>query len=186
LKRNVPIRWTARAVQYAVAVHLDFFRYCVVPNIHLGGNDDMDMAILSPSKLLWEVEIKVTMDDWKRDLDKRKWQLSVQPWTPARFYYAVPSRLVKRSDSGFVLPDWLPELAGVLEVRNNRTQTTLSDGTIHIVDKPTVIPLRAAKPRHRQQLPEKYVYEMYRKLSIRYWRSAYKNDPGETFNLPEE
>ena len=183
-----PITWTARAVQYAVAVQLDFFRYCIVPNIRLGFNDDMDLAILSPSKLLWEVEIKVTMFDWKRDLEKLKWKMPMREETAARFYYAVPWTLVckDRDDLSHVtIPEWVPDVAGVIAVRNQRSTKTLEDGQQVVTDRPIAWISRTAKPRHRNKLPDKYVDEMYRKLSIRYWKAAWKNDPGTTFTLPE-
>ena len=181
-----PVQWTARAVQYAIAVQLDFFKYCIVPNIRLGGNDDMDMAILSPSRLLWEVEIKVTMSDWKRDLEKTKWSMPIGDCTPARFYYAVPWKLVPENDvGGRALPDWLPTQAGVIAIGNSRSTKTIADGTQEVVDKPTAAILRTAKPRHRKPLPDKYVDEMYRKLSIRYWKTVCLKEPGNTITLPE-
>jgi hypothetical protein len=181
-----PVKWTARAVQYAIAVQLDFFKYCIVPNIHLGGNDDMDLAILSPSRLLWEVEIKVTMFDWKRDLEKAKWTEDHGDCTPARFYYAVPWKLVPEDDTGGrTVPNWLPHQAGVIAIGNTRSTKTLSDGTQQITDKPSATIVRAAKPRHRTPLAERYVDEMYRKLSIRYWKTVCMKEPGQTIELPE-
>lgn len=184
--KNKPVTWTARAVQYAIAVQLDFFKYCIVPNIRLGSNDDMDLAILSPSKLLWEVEIKVTMFDWKRDLEKLKWQMPVRDCTPARFYYAVPWKLVPENDVGNrTIPDWLPSHAGVIAIGNSRTTKSLADGSQQVTDKPSATILRTAKPRHRTPLADKYVDEMYRKLSIRYWKAVCMREPGEKIILPE-
>lgn len=186
MKKTTPVRWTARAVQYAIAVQLDFFKYCIVPNIRLGSNDDMDLAILSPSKLLWEVEIKVTMFDWKRDLEKAKWGAEPSDCMPARFYYAVPWKLIPEDDvGGRTLPSWLPAQAGVIAIGNERTTKTQADGSQLVIDKPTATPIRTAKPRHRNTLPDKYIDEMYRKLSIRYWRIACARDPGYTIELPE-
>jgi hypothetical protein len=189
-KQQKPVTWNARAVQYAIAVQLDFFKYCIVPNLHLGGSDEMDLGVLSPSKLLWEVEIKVDMFDWKRDLEKPKhtlWKMKqFYPTSPARFYYAVPWKLVPEDDTGGrKLPAWLPAHAGVIAIGNTRTTKTQEDGTQLIIDKPSASIIRTAKPLHRNQLEQKFVDEMYRKLSIRYWKSAYKNDPGTTFQLPE-
>lgn len=182
--------WNARAVQYAIAVQLDFFKYCIVPNIHLGSGDELDMAILSPSKILWEVEIKISRADWLRDLEKSKWaflqQGLVYDYTPARFYYAVPWRLVPEDNVGKrTIPDWVPVSAGVVAIGNNRTVTSQPDGSQTVIDSPTATIIRTAKPLHRKQLPQKYVDEMYRKLSIRYWKSVYKNDPGNTIILPD-
>lgn len=173
-------------MQYAIAVQLDFFKYCIVPNIKLGSNDDMDLAILSPSRLLWEVEIKVTMFDWKRDLEKEKWTVAPTDCTPARFYYAVPWKLVPEDDvGGRVIPDWLPAGSGVIAIGNERKTKTIADGSQIVIDKPTAMVLRTAKARHRNTLPDKYVDEMYRKLSIRYWKSVCMREPGDKIILPE-
>lgn len=183
-----PITWTAAAVQYAIAVQLDIRRHCIVPNIYLGGNDEMDMAILSPSRLLWEVEIKISLADWRRDINKIKWHRGalVEPWSPARFYYAVPSSLVYTSDGGPPkYPDWLPASAGVITVYNHRSTHTELDGSQTIYDRPTANMLRAAKPLHRNKLEDKYVDEMYRKLSIRYWHIAHLKEPGTKIILPD-
>ncbi len=189
--KSKPVTWNARSVQYAIALQLDFFKHCMVPNIHLGGNDEMDLAILSTTRLLWEVEIKISRDDWKRDLEKTKhvdWQQKKFASTsPARFYYAVPWKLVPESDTGGrTLPDWLPKHAGVIAIGNTRDVKSQPDGTQVITDKPHATIIKTAKPLHRNQLPQKYIDEMYRKLSIRYWKAAYKNDPGSTIILPEQ
>jgi len=191
VKAKKPVTWTASAVQYAIAVQLDFYKYCIVPNIHLGGNDEMDMGILSPSRLLWEVEIKISRDDWHRDIQKKKWVFlasdTIYAWTPSRFYYAVPRRLVYKDDvSQAQVPDWVPDKAGIIAVYNHRSTKTWPDGSQSVIDKPTASIVRTAKPLHRNKLEDKYVDEMYRKLSIRYWRATYKKEPGNTIILPEE
>jgi len=186
MRAKKPISWTAGAVQYSIAIQLDFFRYTIVPNIYLN-LEEMDLAVLSPSKLLWEVEIKVTMDDWRRDLEKTKWTNSLpHPCNPARFYYAVPEKLVaKGADGMYTIPEWVPPTAGILAVVNRRKQTTQPDGSLLVEDTPKCYPVRVAKALHRNKLPDQYVDEMYRKLSIRYWKSAYKNEPGNKIILPE-
>jgi hypothetical protein len=181
MSQRKPVTWTARSVQYAIALQLDYFRYCIVPNIKLGNSDEMDLAILSPSKILWEVEIKISLNDWRRDLGKSKWTRPASDSTPARFYYAVPGTLVKNG-----IPSWVPGKAGVLAIYNNRSTKTLSDGSQEVVDRPYANVLRVAKPNHRNRLPEMYVYEMYRKLSVRYWRQKYDRENSQKILLPEE
>ena len=175
-----PIKWTSSAIQYAIVKQFDYVKYCIVPNIYLGA-DEMDIALLSPRKMLWEVEIKISMGDWKRDTEKKKWKEGPWEYSPSRFYYAVPESLVPKGK----LPNWLQSEAGVLCIGNNRERKSQPDGTMVITDKPHVWFVRASKALHNNKLPQKYIDEMYRKLSIRYWNMAYKKEPGDEICLPE-
>jgi len=186
MKPAKAITWTAKAIQHALAVQFNFFKYCMVPNIYLGRNDEMDLAILTPSKILWEVEVKISLQDWKRDLSKTKWLNELHDHSPARFYYAVPECLVPMNDSNqHIIPDWVPIHAGVAVILNTRKRVSGNDGVQVITDVPKVRILRAAKSLHRNKLPEKYVDEMYRKLSVRYWKHVRKGMPSVDVTIPE-
>lgn len=182
-----PVKWTARSMQRAVALQLDMFRYTMVPNINLGSGDEMDLAVLTPSGLLWEVEIKTTLHDWKRDLEKLKWKLPPDlPYRPARFYYAVPHSLIAGKDGTHSVPGFVLDFAGVVSFQNVRATKTLSTGQRVHVDQPVATIIRTAKPMHRNKLPQKYIDEMYRKLSIRYWKRTWKIDQDEPITINEE
>lgn len=158
----------------ALAISFEWWTNVVVPNVYLGQrSDEMDLAIISKSGLLWEVEIKASLADWRADLSKRKWKPEKKEgWycppdgsDPARFYYAVPMCLVKEAKGNnslgykYILPDFVPGSAGVLGVYDD-------DG------KPRVRFLRPAKPLHRNPLPMELRLELLRKLGIRYWKHA--------------
>ena len=141
-------------IQMACANYFGWWKHLMVPNIYLGPNDEMDIALLTKNHLLWEIEIKISMADWRNDIKKDKWRyrgFGIKPYHPARFYYAVPSELLKNGIPDFVLPH-----AGIIEVPSKPTRHWCKG-------------VRAAKAIHRHKLPERYIEEMHRKISMRYW-----------------
>ena len=145
-----------------LAISFQWWRNLIVPNVYLGDRtDEMDLAIVSKSGLLWEVEVKASMADWRADIDKRKWKCArYDDASPARFYYAVPQEFVgKKAEatycarSTYVFPEWLPIHAGVLLVNEDRIFTA-----------------RTARALHRKPLSQKLVSELQQKLGMRYWR----------------
>lgn len=184
-KHKKPVTWTESLMQRALALQLDYVRHCIVPNVSLGNTDEMDLAVLTPSLILCEVEVKISMADWARDNEKEKWTLPIGELTPSRFYYAVPDKLVNK-DGKFVIPEWVQPHAGIITVVNRRSTTTMEDGSQVVVDKPVATIRKFPKPRHRNRLPEKYIYELYRKLSIRYWAKMFDKGYSKTITFPEE
>lgn len=88
--------------------------YCF-PNVHFGYGE-MDMAILTrPAGYLWEIEVKLSLADWRADQKKKKWTKT--DWFNthiSRMYYAVPTELIGKT------PDFVPATAGILEFRLGR------------------------------------------------------------------
>jgi hypothetical protein len=158
-------------VYQALARKLEWWRNTIVPNVYLGSRrDEMDLAIISKSGLLWEIEIKVSMADWKADMHKPKWNRGqrVLPCHPARFYYAVPTELVPEVERceaerwgkrRYAIPDWVDSSAGVIAVEGFDCQM-----------------LRQAKPLHRSPLPLELRLELLQKLGARYWGHVAPHD----------
>jgi hypothetical protein len=67
-----------------------------------------DLLFVNRNGYATEVEIKVSVSDWRADQHKRKWRLP-RPHV-RRFYYAVPETLAGRA------PADLPKDAGILAV----------------------------------------------------------------------
>ena len=154
-------------IQMACANYFGWWKHFMVPNIYLGPtNDEMDIAVLTKNKILWEIEIKISIADWRNDSKKDKWKyrsLGPQPYHPARFYYAVPLELVKNGIPDFVIPG-----TGIIAVPSTPTRHWCKG-------------IRVAKAIHRNKLPQKYIEEMYNKISRRYWNhvapiKAYNGD----------
>ncbi len=101
---------------------LDFRKnYACVPNVTYGfnwGNWESDLLVVSKSGYLTEVEVKVTLADWKAD-KKKAWFKTTNWWDPrfkslTYFYYAAPAELAQRwPEVG------IPDFAGVLGVDFN-------------------------------------------------------------------
>lgn len=85
--------------------------FCTIANASWGMGLPWEADVLAISKTAYmtEVEIKVSMADWKKDMEKHKHRL----WDRGhirRFYYAAPMKLAKR----FAEVEGLPAYAGVL------------------------------------------------------------------------
>jgi len=96
-------------IEFYVASHFGWRDNVVVPNVSWGlGLHECDLVVLKPSGYLWEVEIKVSAADLRRDKDKRHGHASNKI---ARLYFAIPKRLEK------CVPD-IDARAGVLIVED--------------------------------------------------------------------
>lgn len=97
-------------ITYALARHFDWFRNRMMPEYSIDGGQ-ADLLFVTKAGYVTEIEIKVTIADWRKDRNKAKWRRP-RPHI-ARFFYAVPAPMVKDG-----LPDWLPVGAGVLAVHD--------------------------------------------------------------------
>ena len=80
----------------------------LIPGVFFAGCE-CDMLVVTKAGLMWEIEVKVTLADWRNDQHKRKWRVDQIPdardrqwWQNerkkiSRFYYAVPRELVKKA-----------------------------------------------------------------------------------------
>ena len=136
-------------MQIALARYVDPYRHFCIPNCMAGYFTECDFLVVSKSGLLWEIEIKCSMADWKADLAKHR---QYKPgWNPARFYYAYPE-----DNPHAQIPEWVPMDAGVLWIFER-------DGD------PVIRPVRAAKARHRCPVSDDIKIEILRKIHLRYW-----------------
>lgn len=87
--------------------------FCVIPNASwgMGLPFEADVLAINKSGYMTEVEIKVSMSDWRKDMEKRKHLLGHQSHV-RRFYYAAPMKLAKRYQE----IEGLPAYAGVIGV----------------------------------------------------------------------
>lgn len=123
--------------------------YTSFPNVNLFGWE-MDLALVSKSDYLTEIEIKLTLSDWKRDCLKEKF-LNVQ-YSPTRFkyvkyfYYAVPEKLLQK------MPDFVGDETGIITF-NER-------GVVTVHRQPTC-------RKGCEKLTSRRIAELYSKF---YWR----------------
>lgn len=117
-------KWSEHKIAYAVA--RDVFpwqRWICVPNVDWGLlPHEADLVALSPSDWLSEIEIKISVADFKRDLKKPKHAINGHPTLISKFYYAMPAE-VHETVRGLISPG-----LGIIIVNQNGRAETLYDG----------------------------------------------------------
>lgn len=100
---------TAKDIEIAVAKHFDWRKFAIVPNISWGMNirHEADVWVVNPkTKLVTEVEIKISSADIKLDLKKK---ISHYEGPVRRLFFAVPESLAEHPD--------IPLGAGLLSIQ---------------------------------------------------------------------
>jgi hypothetical protein len=100
---------TSLEIEIAVAGWFDYSKYVIVPNLHMYGDYECDLVLLSKLGYLYEVEIKVSRSDLIRDKKKRKWGWSYMMHKTRKMWFAIPEILENAIAH-------IPEQAGVLSV----------------------------------------------------------------------
>lgn len=99
-------------IEVAIAGHLNYRKNLIVPNVKwgLGFAHELDLFVMTPAGRGWEVEIKVSKADLKRDSEKghnHRDRLN----RISRLYFAVPEKLQEAA------LEHVPDRAGILVVR---------------------------------------------------------------------
>ena len=151
----------ASAISYELATRSSspFFarrHLAVVPNVSWGLLPwEADLLVLQKSGYLHEVEIKITMSDWKADAAKGKWSHPKFNQMIRRFWYAAPEKLATRyQEIG------IPDFAGVIQIRESGLKRY-----VEIVRHP--------KNRNAQKLSDADQAQLLRLGCIKAWRLAY-------------
>jgi hypothetical protein len=146
-------------------------QFAVVPNVSWSMLPwEADLLVCSKAGFLTEVEIKISMSDWKADLLKNKHRPDIgwrQSRMVKRFFYACPPEIAERwleikretmdEKTGIVVTHAFPEYAGVLSVSEDGVK---------------VIRPAADKPNHRR-LTDQEMLNMARLGSIKAWDLAH-------------
>lgn len=84
---------TCLDLEIAVANHFNYRLNLIVPNVFwgLGFKHELDVAVMTPSQYLTEIEIKTTASDLRRDMLKRHAHESTRI---RRHFFAVPKPLL--------------------------------------------------------------------------------------------
>lgn len=110
--QNMPLTEARAVVLLARRFGFNTGHFCF-PNVHVV-DGEMDLAVVTKSRYLWEVEVKLTASDWRADARKAKWQ-KPRPLV-SRFFYAVAAELIDD------VPEFVPESAGLIAVYEHRTR----------------------------------------------------------------
>lgn len=138
---------TTAELEVALARHFDTRRNIIVPNVSYGldFNHEIDLLVVSGSGYATEVEIKVSRQDLKRDLQKRVGHGGARI---KAVYFAMPSSL---ATAGL---EFVPKWAGILVVT--------SEGRVFEIVKPKIN--RDAKP-----LDDEDIRRAMRGVILRFW-----------------
>ena len=119
-----------------------------------------DFVMITRSNYATELEVKVSLADWRKDLSKPKW-VGMPAWI-TRFVYVVPEQLG--------IPEWVPAHAGVWHLvpsvvdpyYNPALESRRPDGY-------QIVVARAPHVLGREKLPAAVLGTWLRNLYYRYW-----------------
>ena len=106
---------TSAEVKYYVFTYLRYQRQCPLVTFERAlhcGVAVPDILAVDKSRYLTEVEVKVSLADFRADTKKRKWNMQARGFRvgPRKFYYAAPN------DLAIQIKEELPDHAGLLSV----------------------------------------------------------------------
>ena|ERR1035437_2822130 len=121
--------------------------WLTIPNVSWGFlRYEADMLVVTRAKFCTEIEVKVSMADWKQDFDKRKHSM---PDNRVKFqYYAAPEELANRYTELDLPVNW---------------------GVISVSDKHVGI-LKPAVAKESRKLTDKELMILARLACFRVWR----------------
>lgn len=133
----------------------------VVPNVSWGLLPwEADLLALTRARYLSEIEIKVSLSDWKADPFKSKWRAGFKQWDMIKsFWYAAPPKLAERH----------AEIEGL---RPGYGVIAVADNDIRVVKSPE--PNRSAR-----KLTDAETLQLCRLGAIKAWKRAHKSEADE-------
>lgn len=156
----------ARDIELSVANLFGYRSNIIVPNVFwgLGCGYEMDMVIVTQSGYMTEIEIKTSIADLKRDLNKKRFHNFKYV---RRFYYAVPHDLI---DSQYIHPK-----AGIISVIETNGQIKAKFIKQSIWNKDA------------DKLPETKIKKLLHLGCMRIWslKKIIKQKQGNKFQNPE-
>ena len=155
--------WTSGRIRLALAAHLDWQQNRMFPEWPIDGGI-ADLVFVTRAGYVTEIEIKISIADWKADRWKRKWDTE-RPHI-SRFFYAVPDTLVDQ------IPDNIPSHAGILRVCAGQYHDSVSE-------------VRAAVRLLARKLTPEAQRKMFESAYYRYWRRELSRLQTEVFDRPK-
>lgn len=150
-------------VEVALRRHLNPFANTLIPECEVRETGHKaDFMSISAAGYVTEIEVKVSMGDWKADLKKAKW--GRMPFYICKFVYLVPEELG--------IPDFIPDFAGVWHVKKR------CDGAYScvVVKAPKKM---AGSIKVSQKIKDKWMSCFY----YRYWNQRIYNMQGTARKL---
>jgi hypothetical protein len=132
-----------------------------------------DFMMVSDSNYATELEVKVSLADWRVDLQKPKWTGEAFPKWITRFIYVVPVELG--------IPSWVPEVAGIWHVK----QGFIRVGGVLCPDFPRLTVARAPKRIGKEKLPSEVMSKWLLSMYYRYWNMRTERFNHKAAQLPK-
>lgn len=159
----------AGLVEAAIRRHVDHRANTLIPEASIRyslgalgrgfGEYRADFVMVTRAGYATELEVKVSLADWRKDLSKPKW-VGMPAWI-TRFVYVVPEQLG--------VPEWVPAHAGIWHVFPTRvSQHDAWDGP-HRADGYGIVVKRAPHVLGREKLPAAVLGTWHKNLYYRYW-----------------
>ena len=105
-----PPKPTTLDMEVALMEHVDHRRNLIIPNVYWSMfRYELDLLVVTKAGLGWEIEIKISKSDLKKDKEKYHGH---QNSKISKLYFALPTHLLKHSDM-------VPERSGIFEVYYN-------------------------------------------------------------------
>jgi len=115
-------------IEFAVAGWFGIRTHVIVPNLSWGlVRHECDLAVLSPSDYLYEIEIKVSRGDIIRDRNKEKWRVYDERGF-RKLWFAIPDKLQSSIEH-------IPERAGILIITENNGYSLVREIRKPIINK---------------------------------------------------
>ena len=107
--------------------------YLAIPNVSWGFlSYEADLLVVSKARFATEIEVKISMPDWKKDFEKRKHKTGLRDKRIKYQYYAAPMALALRHTELE-----LPEGWGVIGVSDGKGINILKEASAHDAQKIT-------------------------------------------------
>jgi len=154
---------TLNQIEYAIARRFGIRQYIIVPNISWGLNiHEMDLAVVSKSNYLYEVEIKRSKSDFKNDFKKGHNHID-RANRIKHFYYALPDWLYDE------VKDLIPDNCGIIILYQK--QYDHQDFPVYASIKRTVLYQKGVKPLYDNEIKQ-----IMRLGCMRIWKLKRKLD----------
>ncbi|MFD1557063.1 hypothetical protein ACFSHT_15790 [Paraburkholderia silviterrae] len=161
-------QFNAGLIEAAIQRHVDHRANTLIPeasvrySLGAGGRGlgeyRADFVMVTRAGYATELEVKISLADWRKDLSKPKW-VGMPAWI-TRFVYVVPEHLG--------IPEWVPAAAGVWHVRARRPDYASWSGPTR-PDSFEIVVARAPHVLGREKLPAAVLGKWHKNLYYRYW-----------------
>ncbi|MBB6320560.1 hypothetical protein [Paraburkholderia tropica] len=159
-------QFNAGLVEAAIRRHVDHRATTLIPeaSVRYGigrtrGEYRADFVMVTRAGYATELEVKISLADWRKDLSKPKW-VGMPGWI-TRFIYVVPEQLG--------VPAWVPEQAGVWHVVPALVGQYGFDEARPLADGYAIVVKRAPRVLGREKLPAAVLGTWHKNLYYRYW-----------------